>query len=78
MIWLLALRARHMAISGNMMPGDGLPIRTPTGRANAPASADSIISVPGLETLPESQRITVLKKAEYEALTNSNNIRPSG
>jgi len=59
------------------MPRDGLPTKTPTGRANAPASADSIIAVPGVEGLPESQRITVLKKAEYGALTNPNNTRPS-
>lgn len=46
-----------------------------TGRANAPTSADSIIAVPGVETLPESQRIAVLKKAEYGLLTNPNNTR---
>lgn len=33
-------------------------------------SADSIIAVPGVETLPESQRIVVLKKAEYGLPTN--------
>ncbi|KAL8682628.1 MAG: hypothetical protein Q9186_001315 [Xanthomendoza sp. 1 TL-2023] len=36
----------------------------PTGRTNAPAPADSIIAVPGVETLPESQRITVLERLE--------------
>ncbi len=77
MIWLHGLRSRHTVISGNMMPHDGLPTKTSTGRANAPASADSIIAVPGFKTLPESQRITVLKKAEYGALTDPNNTRPS-
>jgi len=76
MIWLHALRSRHTAISGNVMPRDGLPTKTPTGRANAPASADSIIAVPGVETLPESQRIAVLKKAEYGLLANPD-TRPS-
>lgn len=76
MIWLHELRSRHTVISGNVMPPDGLPTKIPTGRANAPASADSIIAVQGFETLPESQRITVLKKAEYEALTDPNNTRP--
>ncbi|KAL8776645.1 MAG: hypothetical protein Q9194_003024 [Teloschistes cf. exilis] len=34
------------------------------GRANAPAPADSIIDVPGVEELTESQRTAVFKKAE--------------
>lgn len=59
------------------MPRDGIPTKTSTGRANTPASADSIIAVSDVETLPESQRIAVLKKAEYGLLTNPNNTRPS-
>ena len=54
-------------------PCDGLRTKTSTGRANTPAFADSIIAVPGVETLPESQRIAVLKKAEYGLLTNPTN-----
>ena len=76
MTWLHVLRSRHTAISDDVMPRDDLPTKMPTDRANASAFADSIIAVPGGETLSMSQRIMVLKKAEYEASTNPKNTRP--
>ncbi|KAL8937939.1 MAG: hypothetical protein Q9211_003438 [Gyalolechia sp. 1 TL-2023] len=58
----LAARATVDTISGNVMPYDGLPTETPTSRADTPAPTGSILAVPGVGTLPESQRIAVLKK----------------
>ena len=70
------LTARATAISGNVIPRDSLPTEMPISHANAPVHADSIIVVPGVEALPEPQRITIFKKGEYGLLTSLNSTRP--
>lgn len=64
-------------MAGNVIPRAGLPTQTPTGRANVPPSADSIIIVPGIETVSEFQQMRVFEKADYRLVTYFNSTRPS-